>query len=159
MLFLADLLVGAYSSDSAVMLRTRPIVDITAKIDTSPNPIPLNPDSLTCSQDGMLCFTIFVDFRLRGQRQNATDIKSTGKKTLAAGKLSALSFLKAFADDKLNVTENIEVALHWVENIVRKGENASYKHFLFFPYCFKRAFDSESSKTIIDNSLPHRPDF
>ena len=27
-----------------------------------------------------------------------------------------------------------------VENIVEKGENAGYQHFLLFPQCFKRLF-------------------
>ena len=28
----------------------------------------------------------------------------------------------------------------WVENIVGKGENAGYQHFLIFPQCFQKAF-------------------
>ena len=32
--------------------------------------------------------------------------------------------LKAFADDKINVTEKLETVFGRVENIVRKGENA-----------------------------------
>ena len=27
----------------------------------------------------------------------------------------------------------------WVENIVRKGENAGYQQFLLFPQCFQKA--------------------
>ena len=27
----------------------------------------------------------------------------------------------------------------WIENIVRKGENAGYQHFLLFPQCFQKA--------------------
>ena len=27
----------------------------------------------------------------------------------------------------------------WVENIVGKGENAGYQHFLLFPHCFQKA--------------------
>ena len=30
-----------------------------------------------------------------------------------------------------------------VENIVEKGENAGYQHFLLFPRCFQRAFYPE----------------
>ena len=33
-----------------------------------------------------------------------------------------------------------------VENIVGKGENADYQHFLLFPQCFQKAFDSGSLK-------------
>ena len=40
--------------------------------------------------------------------------------------------LKAFADDKFNKKNYISV-FDRVENIVRKGENAGYQHFLLFP--------------------------
>ena len=33
-------------------------------------------------------------------------------------------------DDKINVTENLEIVLAWVGNIVGKVENAVYQHFL-----------------------------
>ena len=49
------------------------------------------------------------------------------------------SKLKAFADDKINVTEKLIFVLGRVENIVRKGENAGYQHFLLFPQCFQKA--------------------
>ena len=44
----------------------------------------------------------------------------------------ALSKLKAFADDKLNVTQSIKFVFHRLENIVRKGENVGDQHFLLF---------------------------
>ena len=50
------------------------------------------------------------------------------------------SKLKTFADDKLNLTENLKFVLGKVENIVGKGENAGYQHFLLFPQCFQKAF-------------------
>ena len=31
-----------------------------------------------------------------------------------------------------------------VENIVGKGENAGYQHFLLFPQCFEKAFFPDS---------------
>ena len=34
--------------------------------------------------------------------------------------------------------------LGWVENIVGKGENAGYQHFLLFPQCFQKASISRS---------------
>ena len=55
-------------------------------------------------------------------------------------KYLALSKLKAFADDKLNVTQNIKVVFHRIENIVGKEENAGYQHLLFFPQCIQNAF-------------------
>ena len=50
-----------------------------------------------------------------------------------------LSKLKASADDNLNVTQKLKFALGRVENIVGKGENAGYQHFLLFPQCFRNA--------------------
>ena len=44
--------------------------------------------------------------------------------------------LKAYADDK-NLTQRLEF-MGQVENIVGKGENAGYQHFLLFPLCFQK---------------------
>ena len=46
---------------------------------------------------------------------------------------------KAFANYKINVTEKRKFSLEWVENIVGKGDNAGYQHFLFFPLFFQNA--------------------
>ena len=46
------------------------------------------------------------------------------------------SKLKAFAEDKINETEKLKFDLERVKNIVGKGENAFYQHFLLFPQCF-----------------------
>ena len=35
--------------------------------------------------------------------------------------------LKAIADDKINTTEKLKFVLRWVENNVRKGENAGFQ--------------------------------
>ena len=43
------------------------------------------------------------------------------------------SKIKAFADNKINVTEKLKHVFGRVENITGKGENAGYQHFLFFP--------------------------
>ena len=43
-----------------------------------------------------------------------------------------LTKLKAFADDKINVAQMMIPVLDSVENIVGKGENAGYQHFLLF---------------------------
>ena len=59
------------------------------------------------------------------------------------------SALKAFADDKLKVTEKLKCVLGRVENIVGKGEYAGYQHFLFFPQCFQKAFFLGSLKVAI----------
>ena len=43
------------------------------------------------------------------------------------------SKFKAFADDNINMTEKFKFVLGRVENIMEKGENAGYQHFLLFP--------------------------
>ena len=53
---------------------------------------------------------------------------------------------KAFADNKLNVAEKLKFILGRVENMVGKGENAGYQHFLLFPQCFQKSSISGSLK-------------
>ena len=52
------------------------------------------------------------------------------------------SKLITFADDKINENEKLKFALRRVEDIVGKGENAGYQHFLLaFPTnCFQKAY-------------------
>ena len=47
---------------------------------------------------------------------------------------------------KINVAEKLNFVLGRVENIVGKGENAGYQHFLLFPQCFQQASFSRSLK-------------
>ena len=56
--------------------------------------------------------------------------------SLPNGTILALTKFKTFADDKILVTQTLEFVLGGVENIVGKGENAGYQHFLLFPQCF-----------------------
>ena len=49
------------------------------------------------------------------------------------------SKLKALADDKIKVLKMIIFVFDSVENILGKGENAGYQHFLLFPQCFQKA--------------------
>ena len=58
--------------------------------------------------------------------------------SLPNDKILDWSKLKAFADNKINVTEKLNFLLERVENIVGKGENAGYQHFLLFPQCFQQ---------------------
>ena len=55
--------------------------------------------------------------------------------------------MKAFADDKSNVNQNIKVEFHRIENIVGKEENAGYQHFLLFLQCFQKAFPAVRQKS------------
>ena len=47
--------------------------------------------------------------------------------------MSDLSKLKAFADNRVNVTQKLNFAFGRAEIIVGKGENAGYHNFLLFP--------------------------
>ena len=58
--------------------------------------------------------------------------------SLTNDKILDSSKLKAFAGDKINVTEKLKFVLGRVENIVGKGENAGFQHFLLFPQSFKK---------------------
>ena len=65
------------------------------------------------------------------------------------GKITHWSKFKTFADNKINMTEKMKFVLERVENIVGKGENAGYQHFLPFPQCFQMASHSGSLKVVI----------
>ena len=56
------------------------------------------------------------------------------------------SKLKGFADNKIDVNGILKFGLGRVENIVGKGENAGYQHFLLFPKMFSKAFSFRSFK-------------
>ena len=59
--------------------------------------------------------------------------------TLYQTKILDLSKLKEHAENKIIMTEKkMKFVLRWVENIVGKGENAGYQHFLLFLQCFQR---------------------
>ena len=48
------------------------------------------------------------------------------------------------AYDKFDVAKLMISVLDRVENILRKGENAGFQHFLLLPRCFQRSFVSGS---------------
>ena len=65
----------------------------------------------------------------------------TASNPLSLNKTSFLNRvkLKAFADDKKHVKKQ-KFFVELVENIVGKGENADYQHFLLFSQCFQKVF-------------------
>ena len=46
--------------------------------------------------------------------------------------------MKATADNKINVNQKLNFDIGRLENIVGKGENAGYQHFLLFPQGFQK---------------------
>ena len=57
--------------------------------------------------------------------------------------------LKAIADNKLNVIQNINFVFDRVENTMGKGENAGYQHVLILQQCFQKIFSCGASKVVI----------
>ena len=53
-------------------------------------------------------------------------------------KILALSKLKAFADDNFDADQMAQFFFDRLENMMEKGENAGYQHFLLFPSCFQK---------------------
>ena len=64
--------------------------------------------------------------------------------SLPNDKILDLCKFEAFADDKLKVARITKLLLGRIENIVGKGENAGYQHFLLFPQCFPKPSSSGS---------------
>ena len=60
--------------------------------------------------------------------------------SLPHDKILTWSNLKEFAGNKKEVVQMMKFVLDWFENIVGKGENAGYQHFLLFPQCFQKSF-------------------
>ena len=69
--------------------------------------------------------------------------------SLPNNKILDWSKFKAFADDKINMTEKFKFVLGRIENIVEKGENAGYQYFFLFPQCFQKASYTGSLKVRI----------
>ena len=66
--------------------------------------------------------------------------------SLPNDKILDQSKLKAFADDKINITKKLKFYLVRVENIGENAENAGYQHFLLLPQCFQKLSFSGSLK-------------
>ena len=69
--------------------------------------------------------------------------------SLLHNKIVDLSKLKVFADNKIDVIRKLKFVSGRIENIVGKGENAGYQHFLLFPhffFFFQKASDTKSLK-------------
>ena len=57
--------------------------------------------------------------------------------SLPDNKILDLYKTKAFADDKVNVSQILIFVIVNAEDVVGKGENACCQHFLLFPKCFQ----------------------
>ena len=75
-----------------------------------------------------------------GESQSRSDYTyvQSDHNSLPNNKILNLSKFKAFADDNIILTKKLKFVLGRVENIVGKGKNAGYQHFLLFPQCFQK---------------------
>ena len=55
--------------------------------------------------------------------------------------------MKAFTDEKVALADIIMFIFNKIGNIVKKGVNAGYQHFLLFPQCFPIGIYSGSKKS------------
>ena len=70
-----------------------------------------------------------------------------GLNPLSNDKILEWSKFKAHADNKINVIQNLNLVLEGLENILGKGENTGYQHFLLFRKCFQKASFSRVVKS------------
>ena len=85
-----------------------------------------------------------------GKELNATNSTKVVFNPLANNRILASSNFKVFADNKFFVAFIMEIPVFdRVENIVGKGENADYQHFLLCPQCFQKASYIGSIKVMI----------
>ena len=59
--------------------------------------------------------------------------------SLPNDKVLEVTKLKAFPDVKINVAQMLIYVFDQIENLVGKGQNAGYKHFLLSPQCLQKA--------------------
>ena len=67
--------------------------------------------------------------------------------SLPNDKILRFSKLKAYADDKIILTQKLKFVLGSEVNVVGKGENAGYQHFFPFPIMFSKIFFSRRVKS------------
>ncbi|XP_061167180.1 integrin alpha-9-like [Saccostrea echinata] len=74
-----DFAVGAYRSDTAIILRSRNIIDVNCEITTNPDRIPLNASGTSCSygRDYNPCFSVSLCFNFTGEGIVDTEIDFT----------------------------------------------------------------------------------
>ena len=100
---------------------------------------------LTLYQTTILDWSKFKEPRPGSSVVSVSDSRSGGCEFEASFLSGIFLPLKAFAD-KLNVVRIMISVSDRVENMVGKGENAGYQHFLLFPQCFQKALFSGSFK-------------
>ena len=112
------------------------------------NPLPTEPlfqplnRSLKIASDSS--FPTIQYFQSKSYYLNHNEFNS-----LLNNKILDCSKLKVLVDNKIIVNEKVIFGLGRMENIMGKGENAGYQHFLLFLPCFQKASYTGSSKVRI----------
>jgi hypothetical protein len=120
-----DLLVGAYESDTAILLRTRPIIDIVTSVKGKLRNI--DPTETTCDEDRsvrMVCFAFEACFRFNSTSMSHGVIKLSYRieaETFTGNKKYYRVKFAATADtDKPNIVE---------KDLVVKGDSMTQKDY------------------------------
>ena len=89
-------------------------------------------------------FVFLLAYLVLNTKKNFRHVHSQGVyrgqllKSLPNNKILDWFEFRGFAVDKINVTEKMIFIQGRMVNIVGKGENAGYQHFLLFPQCFQK---------------------
>ena len=121
----------------------QPLSEFTKSLRTDQN---YNQKLSCCRKNNVNCTRNYWDYFIvcRSLRACLEEVPLTSKtknvttniNSSPNNKILGWSKLKAFADDKIHMTEKLKFVLERVENIVGKGENAGKQHFLLFPQYF-----------------------
>lgn len=65
-----DVIIGAYQSNAAVVLLSRPVVTIDASISSTPKNIDMSSQGCSIDQSDNICFQLTVCFRFNAEPQN-----------------------------------------------------------------------------------------
>ena len=110
----------------------------------------MNVSVVCCYRYNISKYNHLCDWQLKIMGCNSVSkvclITSCFLNSLPNDKFLDCSKLKAFADNKIKLTEKMKFVLKMVENILGKGGNAGYQHFLLFPQYFQKALLSRSLK-------------
>jgi len=69
-----DLVVGAYQSNAAAVLLSRPVVNIDASISATPQHIDVSSDTCSVDHSQNVCFQVKVCFKFTAEPRNKCDI-------------------------------------------------------------------------------------
>ena len=93
-----------------------------------------------------LCPPVCLSMCLSVQNTSFCQSAGRGINPFPDNKNLTWSKLKVFAVDKINIILMIISVFDRIENIVGKGENAVYQHFLLFLQCFEKTSFPDRSK-------------